>query len=372
MYVFLRIGPWVHAECRNGGFPDWLLQKGFHLRMDDDGYIKYVERWFCEIKKQVDGFLFDQNGPIIGIQIENELYDNKEHIITLKRLANNIGLKAPIYTVTGWGPGQGAAYPEGEVIPLFGGYPEAPWEQHTDELPPNPNFFFTENRNDVAIGRDLMGNIKVDESSQSKNSEYPFLTCELGGGNQKTYHRRPYIDPNDVAALILTKLGSGCNLVGYYMYHGGTHPIGKLSTMQESRETFYPNDCPIKSYDFQAPIGQLGIIRRHYHILRNIHNFLHDFGEILAPMKCFLPDKMPENIYDTKTARIALRSDGSCGFLFFNNYQRNPKLKPTEMLQVEIESDGKKQILPLKPISVPSDAYFFIPWNLQLFDHKLV
>ena len=27
MYVVPRIGPWSHAEVRNGGFPDWLLAK---------------------------------------------------------------------------------------------------------------------------------------------------------------------------------------------------------------------------------------------------------------------------------------------------------------------------------------------------------
>lgn len=29
MYAFLRLGPWVHGEARNGGFPDWLLEKRF-------------------------------------------------------------------------------------------------------------------------------------------------------------------------------------------------------------------------------------------------------------------------------------------------------------------------------------------------------
>lgn len=24
--VVIRIGPWAHGECRNGGFPDWLLK----------------------------------------------------------------------------------------------------------------------------------------------------------------------------------------------------------------------------------------------------------------------------------------------------------------------------------------------------------
>lgn len=27
MYMFARVGPRVHGEARNGGFPDWLLQK---------------------------------------------------------------------------------------------------------------------------------------------------------------------------------------------------------------------------------------------------------------------------------------------------------------------------------------------------------
>ena len=29
--IALRPGPWVNAECRNGGFPDWLLNTGGRL-----------------------------------------------------------------------------------------------------------------------------------------------------------------------------------------------------------------------------------------------------------------------------------------------------------------------------------------------------
>ena len=32
MEAVIRIGPWVHGELRNGGFPDWLLKKPFSLR----------------------------------------------------------------------------------------------------------------------------------------------------------------------------------------------------------------------------------------------------------------------------------------------------------------------------------------------------
>ena len=372
MFVFLRVGPWAHGECRNGGFPDWLLQKGCNLRTDDPLYLEYVERWYREIAKQVDGLYFEQDGPIIGIQLENELYNNKEHIITLKKIANKVGLRAPIYTVTGWGPKGGASFPEGEVIPVFGGYPEAPWEQHTKELPPNPNFFFTYLRNDTGIGNDLLSSSNDVLSDDQAVFNYPFWTCELGGGVQKTYHRRPYINPDDVGAIALVKLGSGCTLLGYYMYHGGRHAIGKLSTLQESKDTGYPNDYPVISYDFQAPLGEFGEVRRHYHILRNLHMFVQDFGDILAPMEMYLPKLVPANRFDITTPRVAVRSNGKSGFVFFNNYQRNPKLSNIEKLQVKIQLPEKVLTVPFQPFTLETDAYFFLPFNFNVGGFKIV
>ena len=65
-----------------------------------------------------------------------------------------------------------------------------------------------------------------------------------------TRHRRPVAAAADIGAMTLTKLGCGANLLGYYMYHGGTNPHGKRSTLQESRESGYPNDLPEYSYGF--------------------------------------------------------------------------------------------------------------------------
>ncbi len=59
-----------------------------------------------------------------------------------------------------------------------------------------------------------------------------------------------------MAAEALVKLGSGSNLQGYYMYHGGADPVGHF-TLTESRATGYLNDMEI-NYDFQAPLGQYG------------------------------------------------------------------------------------------------------------------
>lgn len=70
--VFLRMGPWAHTEVRNGGFPDWLVQKGIPLRCSGEGYLRYVKRFWAMVYEQAEGMLEKDGGPVIGIQIENE------------------------------------------------------------------------------------------------------------------------------------------------------------------------------------------------------------------------------------------------------------------------------------------------------------
>ena len=91
--VMIRIGPWAHGECRNGGFPDWILKKTFKLRDNNPGYMEKVRIWYEKIYEQVNGLFYENGGNIIGIQIENELVDNAEHLLELKKLALDIGFK---------------------------------------------------------------------------------------------------------------------------------------------------------------------------------------------------------------------------------------------------------------------------------------
>jgi hypothetical protein len=66
-----RIGPWAHAEVRNGGLPDWLLQKG-PTRVNDPVYLSYVAKFYKEIGHQLDGLLWKDGGPVVALQLENE------------------------------------------------------------------------------------------------------------------------------------------------------------------------------------------------------------------------------------------------------------------------------------------------------------
>jgi len=60
--IILRIGPFAHGECRNGGLPDWLYGRGIPVRSNDERYLRYVQRFFTQIAEQVQGFLFKEGG----------------------------------------------------------------------------------------------------------------------------------------------------------------------------------------------------------------------------------------------------------------------------------------------------------------------
>lgn len=361
--VVIRIGPWAHGECRNGAFPDWLLKKDYKLRDNNEEYLAVVKKWYQSIYNEVKGLFYKDGGNIIAVQIENEFVDNAEHLAKLKEIAVECGFIAPIYTVTGWNSASGAKIPVDEVVPVFGGYCEAPWENHMNRLSPSPHYFFNRMRNDSAIGTDLIAKTQSD-GWQLPYERYPFATCELGGGIEVTHHRRPIIKPMDIYAVSLVKLGDGNNLVGYYMYHGGTNKIGELSTFNETKATGYPNDYPILSYDFQAPLSEYGEVREQYGLLNMLHMFVNDFGEEFAPM--IAVDSANSVVADdTNSLRYGMRTNGKSGFVFVNHYQRLTELADIENAVISAEN------VEFPPIDVKGEVSFFMPFNMKMGDSVL-
>ena len=361
--VVIRIGPWAHGECRNGAFPDWLLKKDYKLRDNNEEYLAVVKKWYQSIYNEVKGLFYKDGGNIIAVQIENEFVDNAEHLAKLKEIAVECGFIAPIYTVTGWNSASGAKIPVDEVVPVFGGYCEAPWENHMNRLSPSPHYFFNRMRNDSAIGTDLIAKTQSD-GWQLPYERYPFATCELGGGIEVTHHRRPIIKPMDIYAVSLVKLGDGNNLVGYYMYHGGTNKIGELSTFNETKATGYPNDYPILSYDFQAPLSEYGEVREQYGLLNMLHMFVNDFGEEFAPMIA-VDSGNTVAADDTNSLRYGMRTNGKSGFVFVNHYQRLTELADIENAVISAEN------VEFPPIDVKGEVSFFMPFNMNKGDSVL-
>lgn len=365
VYFFARIGPWCHGEVRNGGLPDWIIKRG-NIRKNDSTYLASVKVFYNQIGEQLEGLYFKDGGAVIGTQIENEYRFNNpaglEHMFTLKRMAIEAGIDVPFYSATGW---PGSNQKQDELIPVWGAYPEAPWDKKTSKLALSENYLFGTLRNDPAIGSDLFG--QDVQHTDYKGYRYPYATAEMGGGNQITYHRRPIIESDDVTALSYVKVGSGANLMGYYMFHGGSNPIGKLTTLQESKATKYPNDYPIISYDFLSPIGEWGQLRPSYKGFKVLHTFLNYFGHRLVQAYPSFPAKVPQSKADNSVLRMSVRSKDSSGFVFISNFQRQLEMKDIENVQFRFKLPGGKEIqFPKVPLTVEKNAQMVLPFNMDL------
>ena len=359
MPVILRMGPFCHGEVRNGGIPDWMFEKGCKLRDRNPVFLSYAETLYRQIFSQVQGLQWKDGGPVIAAQFDNEYRGRGEYLMDLKHIAQKIGFDLPFYTRTGW-PELATPVPFGEMIPLYGDYADGFWDRTLGETDGNyyKAFNFKAFRSSTAIATEQLGKqkAKVNDGDES----YPYFTCELGGGMMQAYHRRPYVYPEDAYSMALVKLGSGSNLLGYYMYHGGTNPEGKtyLNENQRTKGTNY-NDMPVKNYDFQAPLGEFGQKNTHYYMLRPLHLFMQNWGETLAEKEASFPAPQDIKKGDDSHLRWAVRSKGNSGYIFINNYERLQNLSVKK--NVVLKACG----VTLPKLTIPAGCMAIFPVNVD-------
>jgi beta-galactosidase len=386
LQAIVRIGPFGHGEIRNGGLPDWLYGRALEIRSNDPAYLAQVDKLYDGIAGQLTGLLYKDGGPVIGIQLENEFQHSaapweishrgapteftvaardadvthtgvsvsevenrnagygRDHLVNLKAIARRHGLDVPIYTATGWG--NAAIVPRGS-IPVTAAYPYPFWAA----VSPSPFYLFK----DIHLHPDY-------RPVSYEPALYPSLAAELGAGISPLYSRRPFVPEASIEPLIVRVLGSGSNGIGYYMYHGGATPVF---------DHFYNEDTSGLAkinYDYQAPIGQYGQIRSHFHSLKLLHLFLQSYGERLAPLPSILPPTNESiSSLDTGTLRYAARASGGSGFIFLINFQDHVVMHDLPHLQLRL-GDGRREI------SVPSTGEFILkagasvilPVNLDL------
>ena len=376
MPVWLRLGPWAHGECRNGGFPDWLTElagnTGMELRSNDPAYLSLVRNYWEKLSEQCKGMMVKDGGPILGIQLENEYghaggtsdpVQGKAHLLTLKRMAQELGFEVPYYTATGWG---GAHVAELEMLPVLGGYVDAPWDRSLEELPASEDFLFLPYHDDTNIASDAGGE---NRSPGFHAQDNPYLTAELGAGLQVTGHRRTYPWPEDIEALAVCMLGSGAGLLGYYMYHGGTHPDGKTGSLEEVPGAYGYNRLPKKSYDFQTCIRESGEIGESFGRLKKLHLMLEDFGGSLAGSMTLLPEQTLSSPEDLKTLRLALRWDPVTGegFLFLNAHQRKRRMQDHMDFSVRMRREGCPESI-IDHLFIQSGKCGIVPFHIAVGD----
>ena len=360
--VYPRIGPWAHGEARNGGTPDWILRKKYLTdRSLDPVYMHYAERFYKEIGQQLQGLMYKDGGPIVGIQLENEYWKGKAgepYIMWLKQTAIKYGMDVPIYTVTGWGDG---SVPANEVIPLWGGYPDESWNPDINRITGCGNFQFSSFRDDPTIG-----NAQVVKQDKYDYGLDPYFTCEMGVGIFNSIQRRPVIGKLDGLGMIMSRIGSGGNLLGYYIFAGGSNPLGIYSTQQEDKdETGSWSELSSVSYDFQAAIKENGLLAPSYYEVKKFNYFLDEFGPQLAPMEPIFPPKSDEYL------QYALRVKDNSGFLFGINYCRNSKLTDKKV-SFQIKLKDQTIAFPSKPVTVADSSMMIWPLNLDMGGTNLI
>ena len=379
--VIVRLGPFDHGEMRNGGLPDWLFAKPLEVRSNDVNYLHYAGLLYDQIAAQLEGLYYKDGGPIIGLQVENEhqhsaaswaisypgeagdyttaTYDasitmagvsvqdksittadlGDLHMQTLLDMAKERGIDAPLCTATGWG---NAAVLGNRGIPVTAGYPYPVWGD-------------VNAKSDFCTFRDL--HKTPDYSPVRYNPEdYPSFSVEMGAGIQIIYDKRPVIDPRGAEAMIVRCLGGGANAIGYYMYQGGSSPLGP------DGEKFLSDANPKITYDFQAPLGEYGLEKPVYRYLRPLHSFLSSFGDRLAPMETVLPDQVPSRD-DRDCLRYCLRTKDGSGFLFLVNFQDHDPDRHAFDTSVEVKlADETIRI----PVRLAKDECAILPFNMPM------
>ncbi|XP_013863170.1 beta-galactosidase isoform X2 [Austrofundulus limnaeus] len=109
MVVILRPGPYICAEWDMGGLPAWLLnKKNMVLRSSDPDYITAVDKWMGKLLPMIKPYLYQNGGPIITVQVENEYgsyfacdYNYMRHLMQLFR--SYLGEQVVLFTTDGAG-----------------------------------------------------------------------------------------------------------------------------------------------------------------------------------------------------------------------------------------------------------------------------
>ncbi|MBS1915148.1 MAG: beta-galactosidase [Bacteroidetes bacterium] len=237
MWVLLRPGPYVCAEWDFGGLPSYLLKiPDIKIRCMDDRYMAAVTRYVNRLSKEVAPLQCSNGGPILMVQIENEYgsYANdKKYLQALKKLWLQNGINVPFYTADGPTAFMlDAGHIKGAAIGLDSGTGDGDFEQAMKNDPDVPSF-----------------------SSET----YPgWLT-----------HWKEKWAKTDTADILkeLSYLLEHKKSFNLYVVHGGTNFGFNAGANAFSPTQFQPD---ITSYDYDAPINELGQPTPKYFAIRNL------------------------------------------------------------------------------------------------------
>uniref|UniRef100_A0A0X3PRQ2 Beta-galactosidase n=2 Tax=Schistocephalus solidus TaxID=70667 RepID=A0A0X3PRQ2_SCHSO len=261
LLVLVRAGPYICAEWDFGGLPAWLLSinPNMKLRSSDPEFLGPVIRWFQQLFPRLHPYLYENGGPIIMIQLENEYGSyvtcDQDYLSTLYEFARyQLGPNVILYTTDG--PSMNDLKCGSSDRRLF-----TTIDFNVSEaLLPNETFSDLEN---------------FQPNHPLVNSEFYTGWFDTWGGGR---HMTP-AEQLVVASETIWNYSTRVSL-NYYMFHGGSN-FGFWSGGPSAS-----NAAITTSYDYDAPISEAGDITTKYIMLR----------DLIFKLRKETPPPLPSNI----------------------------------------------------------------------------
>ncbi|XP_067364743.1 beta-galactosidase-1-like protein 2 isoform X3 [Channa argus] len=251
LWMILRPGPYICAEWDLGGLPSWLLQdKDMQLRTTYPGFTDAVNLYFDKLVSVIKPLMFEEGGPIIAVQVENEYgsYAKDEKYMTfIKHGLQSRGINELLLTSDNW---EGLRY---------GGMEGVLKTINLQRL----SFGAIQHLADMQPQKPLMV------------MEYWSGWFDVWGEHHHVFHAE------DMLAVVdeILKRGVSINL---YMFHGGTS-FGFMNGAMDSG-SYKPQ---VTSYDYDAPLSEAGDCTWKYQLLRDLFSHYHSepLPEVPSPQE---------------------------------------------------------------------------------------
>ena len=305
-WVIARPGPYVDAEFERGGFPAYLIAQRFPVRSMHPQSLQTSKHWYDHVLPIIRRHQITQGGPIILMQIENEIdftnvpeAEQKEYIRFLAHLAWNAGIEVPLISNVSSVVRDRTDPDMLRILDACDFYPR--WSFLVDRELPTSTAGLTMEEKVGLSDRAVLASLR---KMRHDEPNCPLSVAELGTGYYSKFGGKLSEDEEGTDALqtnALTKtiIENGVTYLNYYLGWGGTNFDWAAKGVTTT-------------YDFAAPIREWGGLWDKYYTVRGIGVFLQLFGKQIVRSHlvengchCSHPD-----------VHAAMRVDGNSGFVF--------------------------------------------------------